>query len=332
VASLACLLWLGAATGACADETAAGKKPSDGERLFLTQIKPLLQSRCLSCHSPDQAEGGLRLDSRDALLAGGASGPAILPGDADASLLVMAVARTHAALEMPPQETLEPSQVLALARWVDLGAPWVAAPPAGDGVRSEQRSERLGDAWSDPRNPIVQLFGGDRLDLWSLRKVVRPEIPPVKDSAWAKGDLDRFVLARLERDGLPPRPLADGRTIARRLYFDLTGLPPTPEQSSAFVEEFQRQGADAAVGALIDQLLASPRYGEHFARLWLDVVRYSDSNGFDWDEFRPGHGDFATMSCDRSTPISRSTALLASSWRAMDCSTVRRAMRPSGIA
>jgi hypothetical protein len=286
-ATLLFAIWAALAGQGRADEPDAAADANDGDQYFLAQIEPLLRTRCQSCHNAELAEGGLRVDSREALLTGGVSGPAIAPGDARASLLVMAVAKTHATLEMPPEETLRPQQVAALARWIDAGAPWPAAPPAYKSVNPSQSDEPIGNAWSDPRNPIVQLFGGDRLDLWSLRPVVRPEVPPVKNAAWAKSDLDRFLLARMERDGVAPRPIADARTIARRLYFDLTGLPPTPEQAAAFAAAVESGGADAAVAALVNELLASPRYGEHFARMWLDVVRYSDSNGFDWDEFRP---------------------------------------------
>lgn len=270
-----------------ADEAAAEATRNDGERLFLETIEPLLRSRCASCHNGELAEGGLRLDSRESMLVGGDSGPAVTLGDPERSLLVMAVAGTHAALEMPPQEKLEREQIAALARWIDAGAPWPAKPQAELGSMTAGGGEAIGDAWSDPRNPIAKLWGGQRLDLWSLRPVVRPDVPQTTDETWSKGDLDRLLSARMERDGVAPAAAADARTIARRLYFDLTGLPPTPEQVAAFAERVDSAGADAAIAALVDELLASPRFGEHFARMWLDVVRYSDSNGFDWDEFRP---------------------------------------------
>ncbi len=270
-----------------AHDAAADATPSDGERLFVETIEPLLRSRCASCHNGDLAEGGLRLDSREALLAGGESGPAVALGEPERSLVVMAVAGTHAALEMPPQEKLDPEQVAALARWIEMGAPWPAKPQAELEGMTADGGEPIGDAWSDPRNPIVQLWGGQRLDLWSLRPVVRPVVPATHDASWAKGNLDRFLAAQMERDGVALPPTADARTIARRLYFDLTGLPPTPDQVAAFAQRVESAGADEAIAALVDELLASPRFGEHFARMWLDVVRYSDSNGFDWDEFRP---------------------------------------------
>lgn len=144
-------------------------------------------------------------------------------------------------------------------------------------------SERVGDAWSDPRNPIVRIFGGERLGLWSLKPVRRPDPPAVKDAKWPRTPVDYFVLNRLEEAGLRPMPEAGRRALARRLYFDLTGLPPTPEQMQAFLADSRPD----AYERLVEALLASPEYGEHWARYWLDVVRYSDSNGFDWDEFRP---------------------------------------------
>jgi mono/diheme cytochrome c family protein len=272
---------------ALADEPATELAQRDGERLFIETIEPLLRSRCASCHNGDLAEGGLRLDSRDALIAGGDSGPAVTLGDPQQSLLIMAVAGTHAALEMPPQEKLDSEQVAALVRWIEAGAPWPAKPQADAGTSVAGDGVPIGDAWSDPRNPITQLWGGQRLDLWSLRPVVRPNVLQAEGESWAKGDLDRLIVARMEQDGVEPPPAADARTIARRLYFDLTGLPPTPEQAAAFARRVETAGADEAIAALVDELLASPRFGEHFGRMWLDVVRYSDSNGFDWDEFRP---------------------------------------------
>jgi hypothetical protein len=269
---------------ASADTNAAAS--SAANEFFLKEVKPLLASRCVACHGPDKAEGGLRLDSRQAALAGGDTGPALVPGNPDESLLLLAVKRTHEVLEMPPQDDLTSQEIAVLDRWIRAGAAWpqVELLPASVPIAPD---DVLGDAWSDARNPIVQLFRGQRLDLWSLKPLVRPDVPKPKLRTWAKHDLDRFVLARLETEGVLPPAMADPRTLARRLHFDLTGLPPTPEQVAAFEKSVQQDGADEATRRLIDELLASPRFGEHFARMWLDVVRYSDSNGFDWDEFRP---------------------------------------------
>ena len=143
--------------------------------------------------------------------------------------------------------------------------------------------EHLGNAWSDPGNPIVKLFDGRRLDLWSLQPIGRPTPPAVRDPRWANNPIDYFVLARMEAAGLEPSPAAGRRSLARRLYFDLTGLPPSPAELGAFLSD----PSPDAYERLVERLLGSPRYGEQWARAWLDVIRYSDSNGFDWDEFRP---------------------------------------------
>ncbi|HMO66085.1 MAG TPA: DUF1549 domain-containing protein, partial [Verrucomicrobiota bacterium] len=279
------------------------------EHHFLGRVQPLLDSRCVSCHGPDKVKGGLRLDSREALLAGGDSGPALVPGQPSDSLILQAVMHAKPDLEMPPKEKLTAQDIAVLERWIATGAPWPEAALAAS-VAPAAPGERLGDAWSDPRNPIVRVFGGQRLDLWSFQPV-RPVAPP---AGGGPHPVDRF---------LPAGPEADARTLVRRLSFDLTGLPPTPGEVEAFVAEHAAErrrgvenrrtgkresgtGGQAAVAAsappagasssalpttayerLVDRLLASPRYGEHQARQWLDVVRYSDSNGFDWDEFRP---------------------------------------------
>ncbi len=261
------------------------KKLSDAERHFIEKVKPLLSSRCIGCHGPDKVKGGLRLDSREAALKGGETGPSLVAGKPGDSLFIAAVKHSHPELKMPPKDKLAAADIAALERWIKDGAPWPAINDAA--TTPKETGERIGDAWTDPRNPIAKLYGGRRLDLWSLKPVTRPKVPAVKRADWAKNDLDRFVLARLEADSIAPPALADARTIARRLHFDLTGLPPTPEQIAAFEKAARELGADQASGALVEELLKSPRFGEHFARMWLDVVRYSDSNGFDWDEFRP---------------------------------------------
>ena len=248
----------------------------------MDEVKPLLDSRCVNCHGPDEQKGGLRLDSREAILKGGDNGPVVVPGDPAKSLIVQAVTHVRNALKMPPKEKLTPKDIAMLERWIRDGAPW----PALHGTPAQPRlapGERVGNAWSDRRNPIVKIFGGRRLDLWSLKAIHRPELPAVRGREWVRNPIDPFILARLEAVGLMPSPEADKRTLIRRLSFDLTGLPPTPEE----VRQFQSDESPEAYEKLVDRLLGSPRYGEHWARQWLDVIRYSDSNGFDWDEFRP---------------------------------------------
>jgi len=261
----------------------AAHASEEADRLFSDKVWPLLESRCVSCHGPDKVKGSLRLDSREAVLKAGDSGQAaVMPGEPADSLLIHAVMHSKKDLEMPPKEKLTTNDIAVLERWIRDGAPWpksaalASAPKLAPG-------ERLGDAWSDKRNPIVRIFGGQRLDLWSLKPVKRVEPPVVKNKRWARTTLDRFALARLEAAGITPPREADKRTLARRLYFDLTGLPPSPEQMERFLADNRADACER----LVEELLASPRYGEHWARAWLDVIRYSDSNGFDWDEFRP---------------------------------------------
>jgi hypothetical protein len=269
---------------------------SAAERHFTERVKPLLDSRCISCHGPDKVKGGLRMDSREGLMKGGDTGPAIAPGKSAESLLVQAVMHSKKELEMPPKEKLTSNDVAVLRRWIDDGAPWPKSLAANPDAILSKPGERIGDAWSDPRNPIVRLFGGQRLDLWSLQPItVTPaarsgpaQERSIKATRSAKGapdhnEIDRFITAKLAGKKLRLSPEADRRTLARRLYFDLTGLPPSPEE----LDSFERDRRPDACERLVDRLLDSPRYGEHQARLWMDVVRYSDSNGFDWDEFRP---------------------------------------------
>ena len=256
---------------------------STATRYFTEKVKPLLDSRCISCHGPDKVKGGLRLDSRAALLKGGDNGPALVPGKPSESLLLQAVMHSKKDLEMPPKDKLTTNDIAVLKRWIEDGAPWPAAAANLASVVVAKPGERIGDAWHDSRNPIVRIFGGQRLDLWSLKPVQRVEPPSVKNKKFRRSPIDNFVVAKLEASKLQPAGEADKRTLARRLYFDLTGLPPTPEEMNAFLSDKRRD----AYERLVDKLLASPRYGEHQARLWMDVIRYSDSNGFDWDEFRP---------------------------------------------
>lgn len=254
-------------------------------RYFLDQVKPLLDSRCVSCHGPEKQKGNLRLDTREAALKGGDVGPAVVPGKPGESLLLQAVLHTKADLEMPPKDKLSVKDIAVLERWVREGAPWVVGSDLNHAEhQAGSTMPRLGDAWTDSRNPVTRQFNGQRLDLWSL-KPLRQMDPPIlaQGPGEVRHPIDRFILARLRKEGLHPSPEADRRTLARRVSFDLIGLPPSAEEMEAFLN-------DATPGAyerLVDRLLNSPRYGEHQARRWLDVIRYSDSNGFDWDEFRP---------------------------------------------
>jgi hypothetical protein len=230
--------------------------PDPSQTLFFeSRIRPLLIDRCAKCHGPTQPQGGLRLDSREALLKGGTRGPAVLPGQPDGSLLLQAVLHRAPAPRMPPSGRLSAVEVADLERWVRLGVPWGASSPAGTGtaIATEQH--------------------------WAFRPVGRPQVPAVKTRGWVRTPIDAFILSRLEREGLKPAPAADRRTLIRRATYDLTGLPPTPEEIAAFVQD--RSPAPDAWRKAVDRLLDSPHYGEKWGRHWLDVARYADSNGLD---------------------------------------------------
>jgi len=476
----------------------AGSLRADSVR-FQDQIKPLLDQKCISCHGPDKQKGGLRLDSRAAVLKGGEHGPALVPGDGQKSILLQAVRHATKDLAMPPKEKLPAKDVAAIEAWVRDGAPWpepvavlfedeaefLAALTSGNGrarlvlddvfrgkaalgVTPLQRegvkipgwnfevrerptagqvrfmrfawkkrgggsvmielarsgawpdakdpkgryvagpnttgwaatsvgdaapttwtvvtvdlwkdlgnctltglaptcdkgeealfdsvilgpdvagldayapgtgqralkvaspTRALGDAWTDPENPVRKIWRGERLDLWSLKAPVRPAVPgagvpsaksapgskggigskvsPLKTENWplttSSNPIDRFLLAKLAERKLTFSPEADPRTLIRRLYFDLVGLPPTPEEVQAFV----RDASPRAYEQLVDKLLGSPRYGERWARHWLDVVRYADTNGHERDEFRPEmwrYRDYVVRSLNADKPYDR---------------------------
>lgn len=220
-------------------------------RLFENSVRPLFIDHCVECHGEDPS-GGLRIDSRDSLLRGGDSGPAVVPGDPGGSLLLRAV-RHEGDLEMPPEEPLSPQQIDALAAWIELGAPWPASslPSTADAADVAARH-------------------------WAFQPVGDPAIPQPENGGWIRTPVDAFVLARLESAGLSPSPEADRHTLIRRATYTLTGLPPSPEAVRAFVDDPD----PLAYERLIDRLLDSPRYGEHWARHWLDVARYSDTKGY----------------------------------------------------
>ncbi len=259
-----------------AAETSAQAHEAIGN--FVKNVRPLLEAKCVSCHGPEKQEGGLRLDSAAAAAKGGELGPALVPGDTDRSLLVKAITFLDPDLQMPPKQKLSDREITILTDWVKSGAAWPdtaagAGHPADDG-------SLIGDAFTDERNPVRRVFGGERLDLWSLRQPVAAPRPSEFSNLHP---IDSFVSSRLQTAGLEFSPEADRRTLIRRLTLDLTGLPPTSGEIAAFVDDRSPE----AYETLVDRLLSSPHYGERQARLWLDVVRYADTNGYERDEFRP---------------------------------------------
>ncbi|MBY0514163.1 MAG: DUF1549 domain-containing protein, partial [Gemmataceae bacterium] len=225
---------------------------------FEKAVRPLLVEKCVACHGPEKQKGGLRVDSRVALLKGGDNGPAVVPGKPAESRLIRAV-RHDGELKMPPKGRLPDAEVAALTAWVAAGAPWPDAAPTTAAKAGERE------------------FTAEEKAFWAFQPVRRPDVPRVKAAAWVRTPIDAFILAKHESAGLTPAPEADRRTLLRRLTFDLTGLPPTPAEVDAFLGD----NSPDAYEKQVDRLLASPAYGEKWGRRWLDVARYADSNGMD---------------------------------------------------
>ncbi|MBI85140.1 MAG: hypothetical protein CMJ81_18245 [Planctomycetaceae bacterium] len=229
---------------------------------FETQVRPVLVKRCYACHSSDAQEikGGLRLDSRAAALQGGETGPAIVPGNLSESLLIDTV-NYGATYQMPPKSKLPVAEIAALTNWVKRGAPW----PAGT---------------------VVSRISREKFDLnarkgahWCWQDVQEHEPPAVGKPNWPSYELDYFVLARMEASGLSPAPPTDKRTLIRRAFFDVIGLPPLPEQVHAFVND----NSSEAFEKVVDELLESPHFGERWARHWMDSFRYAEGYGHEFD-------------------------------------------------
>jgi len=236
-----------------------------GMEFFESKIRPIFVDNCYSCHSQQSAKvkGGLLLDSREGLLKGGDTGPAIKPGDLEHSLLIKAVRYTDDNLRMPPKnKKLAAAQITDLEAWVKMGAPDPRASQAGvaklETIRDNARSH------------------------WAFQPIREPNVPVVRNQRFVKTPVDNFILARLEAAKLTPSPMADKHTLIRRATFDLIGLPPTPEEVAAFVDDKSPE----AFARVVDRLLASPRYGERWGRHWLDVARYADTKGYVFEEDR----------------------------------------------
>jgi len=256
---------------------------------FEKEVRPLLAAKCYECHGPDRQRGQLRVDGRQYLLTGGKSGPALEPGLPDESLLIRAVRRTDEKLKMPPKAKppLSPAEVDVLVQWVESGAPWPQADPA------RRRSAEGG-----------RVVTAEDREHWAFRPLRRPAPPHVEGTSWLRGPVDRFVLARLEEQQLAPNPPADRRTLARRLYLDLVGLPPSPEETRAFLND----PAPDSYERLVERLLASPRYGERWGRHWLDLVRYAQTDGYEFDAEKPfawRYRDYVISSLNEDKPYSR---------------------------
>ncbi len=237
---------------------AAGAGSAD---FFENRIRPVLARECYECHGAEKQKGGLRVDSRGALRAGGDSGPALVPGSADRSLLVQSIRHQGTDSKMPKNRTKLPDTVIAdFVEWINAGAVDPRDGPPGALADSAQ-------AWEAK----AQALRG----WWSFQPVRDPAVPAVKNTRWPKGAVDHFVLSRLEAKGFQPAPEADRRQLLRRATYGLTGLPPTPAE----VRDFLGDSSPDAFAKVVDRLLHSPRYGERWGRHWLDVVRYADTAG-----------------------------------------------------
>ena len=217
---------------------------------FEKEVAPILKRRCYECHGHDsgKAKGGLVLDSRRGWAKGGGSGPAVVPGKVDESLLVEAVRYRNKGLQMPPKRKLPASEIAILEKWVAMGAP-------------------------DPRESTTPKVNPEKL--WALQPISSPVTPSVKDADWSRDMSDDFILSELEKAGLAPAPDADRHTLLRRVTFDLTGLPPTPAE----VEAFENDSSDLAYERVVDRLLGNEAFGDHWARRWFDVSCYADLAG-----------------------------------------------------
>lgn len=216
-------------------------------------VRPLLAKNCYACHTGSRL-GGLRVDSREDLLKGGNNGPAVVPGNPDASLLIQAVTRKHERFQMPPSAPLAEQEISSLVHWVKTGAVWPKEPMAPKLATKDY------------------VITPEQRAFWAFKRVRKPTSPEVKDPIWARSALDRFVLAKLESNGLEPVSPVGKRVLLRRASLDLIGLPPSPEE----VDAFESDSSPGAFAKVVDRLLASPQYGERWGRYWLDLARYAD--------------------------------------------------------
>ncbi len=261
-----------------------------GDEFFEKRVRPILVSRCFICHSGKLADGAkepkgnLRLDSREAALKGGDTGPAVVPGKLKESLLVDAI-NYGQLYQMPPKTKLPPEEIATLTKWVEIGAPWPKA--AGEGVAAKEKvfdlAKRKAEHWC-----------------WQPVKIVAQ--PAVKNESWPRQPLDRFILTKLEEKGLAPSSPANKRTLIRRAFFDLIGLPPKPEEVEAFLQDESPQ----AFEKVADGLLASPHFGERWGRHWLDLVRYAESRGHEFEPNIPNawqYRDYVIRALNADVPF-----------------------------
>ena len=250
-------------------------------KFFENEVRPVFAEQCYECHGPEKAKHGLRMDNLPYILQGGESGPAIVLGKPEKSILMDYLSFKDSDHEMPPDGKLPPRQLAAIAKWIAMGAPWPEAEVAAAKVRYKPGT-----------------MGEDERKWWAIQPITQPKAPAVVPKARGASAIDAFIRDRLAKEGLKPSPEASPLELIRRVHFDLTGLPPAPEAVEAFVKACEEERRFLAAGAplpggptayerLVDSLLASPRYGERQAQHWLDLVRYAESEGYRLDAYRP---------------------------------------------
>jgi hypothetical protein len=265
-------------------------RASDETEFFEIKVRPVLVKHCYGCHSgkAKKLRGGLRLDSRQAILAGGDNGPALVPGQPEKSRLIEAVTYKNVEVQMPPRGRLPEAAIADLTRWVRMGARWPKETATGA---------------TDVASSAFDLYERKRTH-WAWQPI-RPQNPPdVRDRNWPRDRVDHFILAKLEDKRLSPAKPADKRTLLRRLYFDLIGLPPTFEETEAFLQD----AAPNAVEKVVDRLLDSPHFGERWGRHWLDLVRYAEGRGHEFDYTIPNayqYRDYVIRALNADTPYNQ---------------------------
>ncbi len=267
----------------------SGGENRTAEELFKTDVHPVLEQHCFKCHSHTsrKIKGGLILDSVSSIVVGGDTGPAVVSGKPEESLLLTAISGTDPDLKMPPKgERLSTQEIETIRNWISDGVNWPA--PSASGAPDE-------------------LFSDEQRSWWAIQPIAHPTAPDIANDDWSENAIDKFVLRRLHAAGLSPAPRADRATLIRRMYFDLTGLPP----SETDVDQFVNDASPDAVERLIDRLLQSPRYGERWAQHWLDLVRYADSDGYRADHYRPDawrYRDYVIRAFNEDKPYDRFVA------------------------
>jgi hypothetical protein len=272
---------------------------SANERLFKEKVQPILAARCGNCHNDERKYSGFTMETRSGFLSGGWHGPVVVAGKPEESRLYRRVARLEKAyMPFGVGEPLPADELALIKEWIEGGAEWPQDRQADEAERARQA--RLKDLQKLEDRPVTE----EERRWWSFVKPVRPPVPVVKSVARVKNPIDAFVLAALESKGLQPAPRASRRTLIRRVYFDLIGLPPRPEE----VQAFESDPAPDAYQKLINRLLDSERYGERWARHWLDVVRYADSDGYEYDLIRPNawrYRDYVIRALNEDKPYNR---------------------------